>query len=625
MEHTDEVGQRIERAVARRREEWSLSGGFWADRAVRNLSYFHGEQHPEWAKAEVRRSYIVKNVLRTYVKVVKARYATAPSRIRAHARAQEWADVARMASYVGQFEWDMNHVGREMDKCRYDRMIFGYSGMLVGWQYDPATSENVIARAEAEYGLPPGEFIFKKTMYGTDEVWHVHTDPETGEVVEQPMPEATMRLRAAATVDDLSVEHVSALNIFLDPIETDPCSMTRSRFIVWREYQTKAQVEDDDRNKLPSDGVTTVMPGQDTTLYTYGETPLQEDLVELWHYVGEDPEKPGKQIHTVRVGSHYQVLRESEWTLPFWPLVLHSNDADPGYLYPLSEIDECIIDQDEINQARTDQHNHRKRFDRVYFTVKGTLDEEAIATLQEAEDGEVIGVDLPPGQSLENVLYPAPTAQLQPEAYSTKEESENWVKINMSATDYDLGSKPPGRTSATESMNIIQRSAGRAAEGAERDRQFRTAIVNVMLDTIVAMADPVRPRRYYFLGPEGERIWQNYALEDLKGDFEIEVEVVDNSQESIQKLINFLQIIQPYTSAGINPQTMQPLFPDPETGGVMIPNIKPAIEKLILLHDERPETYFTAPQTPAAAPQLPPQGPAMGPEQLAMVPGGMNG
>jgi hypothetical protein len=139
------------------------------------------------------------------------------------------------------------------------------------------------------------------------------------------------------------------------------------------------------------------------------------------------------------------------------------------------------------------------------------------------------------------------------------------------------------------------------------------------------MADPVRPRRYYFLGPEGERIWQNYALEDLKGDFEIEVEVVDNSQESIQKLINFLQIIQPYTSAGINPQTMQPLFPDPETGGVMIPNIKPAIEKLILLHDERPETYFTAPQAPAAAPQLPPQGPAMGPEQLAMVPGGMNG
>lgn len=606
--HTsDEIALRIDRAVERRKADGTLSDAEksenWLgdDRYERNLEYYLGHQY-DWR--EDGRQMVIHNALKPNVDILVSSMSAAPSRIRAYPRMQDAIEQAEYVPRVLQYEYDRLAVNDEVEKARVDLRIFGWAAIVVGWEFEEVNADQRIANLEAKYGLAPGRFEFRETPDG-HEIWHVSTDPFSGLSVESRITDADAEVRSVTVKDDVVVKHIPALNIFFDPIESDIRKLKESRYIVWREYLTPEQVKRDKRNDKDAH----LPVSKDVSPYVERDI-NQEEMVEVWYYLGENPENPDERLLSVRVGDGYDIiLREAEWPYDFeYPFAIISNRPDPGRVYPMSDIDHCIHDQDEINNSLTDLITHRRRWDRILFANADVFDEDTLERYKYAVDGEIIPLRPGSQSDMSRLFYTIPTAQLQQEAYITGSQAENRIRMKLGVTEYQQGIFPDTKRLATEVVQLSSEAATRARDAAEADRKFRTTIVQLMLDNLIANADPERRRQYSFLGEYGQQVWDAYSIEDIRGDFDCDVQVVDTSQGEIAKLMQMVSILTQFTAAGVNPQTGQLMFPDAD-GSPIIKNVKPIVEQLVLAMGWDRLSELTQP--PPAAAMMPPQMPEM--------------
>lgn len=96
--------------------------------------------------------------------------------------------------------------------------------------------------------------------------------------------------------------------------------------------------------------------------------------------------------------------------VPIIPLYLSRDPDTPLRGYSL--LDRSYDQFRELNVLRTYQSNGVRRMARQWMVRAGFLDDEAAAKIAQGFDGEMIEVDLPPGESLEGNMAPVPNAPI---------------------------------------------------------------------------------------------------------------------------------------------------------------------------------------------------------------------
>lgn len=99
--------------------------------------------------------------------------------------------------------------------------------------------------------------------------------------------------------------------------------------------------------------------------------------------------------------------------LPIIPLYYSRKPDDP--LCGMSALGRVYDQVQEVNLARTFQANGVRKAARQYLAKKNMLDGEAQAKIVQGLDGEVIEIELPPGEQLSGVMLPVPHNPNPPE------------------------------------------------------------------------------------------------------------------------------------------------------------------------------------------------------------------
>lgn len=615
----DEIACRIDEAVKKRASERSLSSSsaWQGDKDYRNLCYFMGIQRSDYFEQDDDDpDWVVHNVLRAYIKIQIASLLQNPWVIRTYPRGSAGVVRSSVIPRIARYEWESNNMYEKRDKMLTDKGVFGYGVMRCGWHYRERASDRALVDIEQTYGLPDGEIIARKNAEGAPELWHKSEGNPDRKLVG-----ASGELMKAAIHDDIFLDNISALNFFFDPMESDVRTLENSRYVVWREYVSRDSLLDDPY--IRKDAISKVQEESVPNYLTGGiETQNQGDTkcVVVWNYIGEDPEDPTKQTYSQRIGGNYEtILKEEEWEQGFFPFVIDAEAADPTLLYPTPVLEDCISDQDEINDALTDLHNHRKRFDRILFADDDAFDKAGLNSLTQAQDGEIIRIKVKSGDMLQNKFWVMPAVQLQPEVYMSYKDAQERIRTKIGLTEYNLGQRPAGVRTATDSAQITSQSGARRAGSIESDRRTRTKLVRLIINTLRNNADPAASRQYYFLEQGAQKIWDEYILDDLGGDYDVDVEVVSSGDSDFAQVMSLLNALQAYTGAAKNPQTGELLIADTD-GQPIVKNVRPFIERLLVITGwgDITETILGPPPVPKAPAQ-----PGM--PQEGMPPPGMPG
>lgn len=596
-EPEDEISRRVLRAIAKRDEEWNLftsqEGNVfesWATKDVRNLCYYLGYQRPDYYLPSAE-PFIVDNIIKRCADVRISALAQAPSRIRIYPKVAEARVRAMKAQQIGQHEWDTCGIPEEWDAVRRDKMIFGFGVLMLAWRFKEVEDEEALIDEEIARGDTPGAYVERMGDGAIPRIVHMGYNPETGETEERVVGSVDSELKAVTLHDDLFVRSISATNVFFDPLETDIRTMRNSRYICWREYKTYQELEDDpdvDKDILEA---AQFAPAEQMLSTAAGIEPSEdaEDVLEVYYYLGTDPDDPDTTLLQMRCGTnHNDILKSVEWPFLFWPFVVRAERPVPGMVYPPSIVDECIADQDDVNDCLTEQYLHRKRFRDITYVDSDAIADGAFKNrVRMATWGEFVPVRRPTNASrISDAFYSPDTPNIPLDIYRPGREAAERIRVKFGVTEYQFGLFPSSAKSPTESMNYMNQASVRAKDDADEDRKARTRAVRLLMQTVVGNAKGSVPRSYAFLGEGGNKNWGEYSIEDLKGDFDIQIESVDNSSDQLGKIVGLSQALMQYTEAGRNPQTGKLIFDDPDYPGMpIVKNVRPIVERLIMLDE----------------------------------------
>ena len=204
---------------------------------------------------------------------------------------------------------------------------------------------------------------------------------------------------------------------------------------------------------------------------------------------------------------------ELEFREPMYiPLVFAE---DPERSEAISETGIIEPQQIELNNIRTQQHIHRKRFNRRYIANKSLFEDEAeLKKVERGEDGTIAFVN-----EVEGAIKPIEDAPLPTDLQVYQMDIKTDLREMFGINEWLKAGVIPRTKTAYESSQISQgtqlRSHGRADE--LNDFLIQAARTTMSLLQHYEIVD-----RHYIQTEEGERLW---TREDMLGDYEVEVEV----------------------------------------------------------------------------------------------------
>jgi len=139
------------------------------------------------------------------------------------------------------------------------------------------------------------------------------------------------------------------------------------------------------------------------------------------------------------------------WMEGFWPIFAITFNASESeeHLYPLSDVHQLKHVQNEYNRSREYRRLHREANKPKYMVVKGMLDDEDVAKLENPPPHALIELNgLAAGQGVENLLQPFKPIPIDPALYETNSEMEDVLRT-VGAQEANLGGMSGG--TATES------------------------------------------------------------------------------------------------------------------------------------------------------------------------------
>jgi hypothetical protein len=202
------------------------------------------------------------------------------------------------------------------------------------------------------------------------------------------------------------------------------------------------------------------------------------------------------------------------------PFVMLRNYEIPEYFYTMGELEAIEPLQQELNQTRTQMMNHRKRFSRKWLYKESAFDADGRSALESDEDNVMVPVIS--DESILSVVGPMPAVISPPEFYNQSSLISSDIDRVSGVSEYQRGSLPEIRRTATEAGIIQDAANARSAD--------KLAIIELGIAAtarrLVALAQQFMTgeQAVRLVGLDAQQVWLNFDRDYLQGEFDFEVE-----------------------------------------------------------------------------------------------------
>lgn len=509
------------------------------DNFKRALRLYTGDHYEDSGKPSHRNRVVVNytlDVVETKVNSVVFRYPEFILKPKTQ-ESELYEDISRS---LLQCSWKESKVQKEMKRGWKDRELYGVGIIYTGWLFETESGmrmeegrhnteldnpPDTTPQPTDAYPMVPSEMV-REDRFFTKRIYpgNFFVSPECGSDIQEAEYCGYVELRP------------------LDEVKANP-HFKNTRQLKGSTNNLRQWFDDEMVKEYCDEQVET------------DKVPADIKRVKLYHYFSRR-----KREYVVMTDEHEKPLYETYWNWQHdrYPFRVRQNCGDDDSFWGIPGPLMIEHQQRELNEARSQLSDHRRRFVNKYQTIKGILDNKSKAALKSADPGDIVehsGSD-------PALIQPIQIPNIQPEVYATEDQLVRDIQTIMGMNQYQLGRAPSKRTTTTE-VEAIQ---GQGQIRAKNDQQeFETWCAEVAEDCLAwHKMYSVKTRTLPIYDQEGQiTAWKDFTKEEIKGEYDIEVYVGSTTPPSnaeqiqsigffVQSLNPLIQLLMPAQQMGIN-------------------------------------------------------------------------
>lgn len=573
-------------------KRWRQTEGY--DELWRRLIDLYRGKHFSGLSDEDR---IAVNVAFSTVNVIYPAISINHPHLTVNARKPEDEDAAHLVEAVVNYQWRHFKVKPEFRRAAKDFLILGHGWVKTGYRFVEGERELTDDERDAKFG----EQLDQLDQYAEQNP-HLADQLPTDEQVLASVPTS----ETVILEDRPFAERVSPFDIYVDPEAT---SMADLKWIAQRIVRPLEEVESDDRyspsarNKIKPDSHINESWYDKSNERQYGD---ETKRVTVWEFYDLTC---GEMSVFAETGDSFLVAPTK---LPYaygHPFTMIRNYDIPDFFYPMGDLEAIEPIQEELNKLRSMTMNHRKRYARKYLYKESAFDSVGRMALADDADNTMVPVteDIP----LNEAVAPMPQSPLPPEFYQFSEQAEADIDKVTGVNEYQRGSLPEIRRTATEA-SIIQDAANSRA--ADKLSVIEEAVAEVGAH-LVALCQAFLSGDHVarIVGDNGHPLWVPYSRDEIAGEFDFEVEAGStqprNDTLRNKQALDMLQALAPF------------MAPGPAGPGIV--NAAEVLKYVLQFGFDvkNPSKFLQVPQAPEVTPGAPPDPTAVPPGTVSAEPG----
>jgi len=511
----------------------------------RMIDLYRGRCLPTVESVEDR---IVVNVAFGTINVIYPSVSVNYPKITVQPTHPEDEERAVITEAVTNYNWKHFNFQDEVRLAIKDYLIIGHGWIKCGYSYKegqvPLSGEDKVA-AYDELTAQADEFAaLNPDMAG---------DVADNSEIAQALPQT----ETVVLEDQPWVERISPFDVFVDPEAT---TLNDARWVCQRIIRPLEDVRRDERYKpsarakVQADMDTDHIREEQRSYLKHGNNDPDDQRVTIWEW--HDIKNDTFAVYA-EGGTEFLVdPKKSPYDFGH-PFVMVRNYDVPDYFYPMGDLEAIEPLIDELNKTRSISIGVRKKFARKYLYQPEAFNSTGRQALESDVDNTFVPV-ANPSIPLSETVIALPSTPVPPELFEHSETVEKDIGDVSGVSEYQRGQVPETRRTATEA-SIISDSVN--ARSADKLAQVEIAISRTARRVVQLQQQfMTRDQVARVAGPDGALYWVPYNAEDIRGEFDFEVEAGStqpmNETVRRQTATALMQALGPFIGTVIDPAAM---------------------------------------------------------------------
>lgn len=481
---------------------------------------------------------IAVNICFATINVIAPSIAVNYPKLLVWSRKPEEENQAQILETVLNYWWRHFKIQSEAALAVKDYLVLGHGWLKIGWRYvEEQRKIDQQELAEAD-DLDQGT---SAVLIPADPTEPTANDPESTSTSGEPEYEVTE--------DRPFVERVSPFDIYVDP---EAKTLESAKWICQKIVKPLEEVRQDKRYRGRGRAALTPDSQANPDWLMEGTDFPEDDIRRVTLYEFYD-----MQMGTMCVFSHAgdeMLLDPIPQPYVFGhPFVMLRNYEVPDEFYPMGDVEALEPLQMELDKTRSQMMNHRKRFNRKWLYDPTAFDQTGMSALNKDIDNTLVPVMDTAGRPLNEVIVPIPQVPVEPQLYQYEDSTLQLMDRVSGASEYQQGTTPDVRRTATEASMIQDAANSRAADKMARVELFVAEVACKVVQ--LAQQYMTEDQVVRVIGKNGHPLWIPYSREDIQGEFDFEVEAGStqpkNDQFRRSQALQLLQALTPWAQAGL--------------------------------------------------------------------------
>lgn len=510
----------------------------------RMLDLYRGKHFPKgWSQDDV----VAVNVSKATIDVMVPATSVQHPEITVEALKPDMDDQAVITQAAVNYEWRHHNFTPETMMAVKDALIFGVGWAKCGWRF---VEETVVDEDGARKQL--AELEAQVDRYAADNPELAGSLPSPDELRAQ----VETSTKQVVKEDHPFVERVNIHDVYVDP---DATSIRDAKWIAQRVVKPLEEVRSNKRYRLSARLNVRADSGHPEDWYTsHDEWRSNDDVkrVTVWEFydlrlgtmsVFADGGDNGFLVEPVK--------QPYAFGHPFVPIIDYEV---PNQFYGMGELEAVEPLQMELNMTRTAMFNDRKAHRRAWLYNEKAFDAKGRSALESDAENRLIPVSN--NVPFSEALVPLPGQSPNPQLYQDSGIIESDITTVTGINDYQRGSLPEVRRTATEASIVQDAANARAAEKLAKVEGFLSEIARRVVMLMQQYQTGERVARY--TGRNGASQWVQYDADWIQGEYDFSVEAGStqprNDTARRQQATQMLQALAPFMVPGgpVNPQAV---------------------------------------------------------------------
>ena len=452
-------------------------------------------------------------------------------------------DRAVLTEVITNFNWKHFNFQDQFRLAVKDYLLIGHGWVKCGYRY----KEEDAPYEEEERTEMFDQSVEQADSFAAENPGMAGDVPDNDEIL-AALPEA----KIVIAEDQPFIERVSPFDIFVDPEAT---GMDDARWICQRIIRPIEDVRKDKRYKqsvrlsVQSDMHADQFREQQRRMMLRGNQDPEDQRVTIYEWY----DIKRNTMAVCAEGSEQFLVDPAPCPFPFGqPFVMIRNYDVPDYFYPMGDLEAIEPLVNELNKTRSIGIQVRQKFARKTLARAGAFDAQGRQALESNVDNTVVFV-ADEGADLNQVVAAMPQIPVPPELFEHSDTIEKDIGDVSGISEYQRGQVPETRRTATEA-SIIQDNV--SARSAEKLAQIEKAIARIARRVIQLQQEFMQSTQVArIVGPDQAIYWIPYDHEDIKGEFDFEVEAgstqPQNDTVRRQTATALMEAMQPFIDMGV--------------------------------------------------------------------------